>query len=86
MKGNKINCDRPSKKKGVPANKDSVNKMKLSKSTKNIIQLDLNYKFIKEWPSILELCNTLDISNGNVLRCCKNERRTYKKFIWQYKN
>jgi group I intron endonuclease len=86
MKGNKINLGRNSKKKDTTICKESVDKMRISKSTKNILQLDLSHNLIKEWSNMIELCETLNINNGNILRCCKNKRKTYKNFIWKFKN
>ena len=52
----------------------------------NIIQLDLNGNFIKEWSSIrqagLEIANT----NGETIRkCLKGLQKTAYGFVWKYK-
>ena len=55
------------------------------KTSKKIIQYDLNNNFIKEYKSITEAGkeNNLDISS--IVKCCKGKYKTYKNFIWKYK-
>lgn len=33
-----------------------------------------------------DIVNTTNFKNGGILRCCKNERKTYKGVIWKLKN
>lgn len=56
---------------------------------KSILQYDLKGNFIKEWDSILEICNILfnDVSkNPNITACCKNRIKSAYGYIWKYKN
>jgi hypothetical protein len=52
----------------------------------NIIQLDLNGNFIKEWPSIrqagIELANT---SGETIRKCLKGLQKSAYGYKWQYK-
>lgn len=56
----------------------------LAKS-KTVLQFDKNGNFIKEWPSISEAARIINISTGNIVKCCKGKQKTYKGFIWKYK-
>lgn len=51
--------------------------------SKAIIQLDLNGNIIKEWPSITDAEETLNISGIN--KCLSGKRRSSGGFIWRYK-
>lgn len=50
---------------------------------KPILQFDLNGNFIKEYPSINS--TKLDgFDESCIIACCKNKRKTHKKYIWKY--
>lgn len=61
-------------------------KMKISKCRigkgKKVIQLDLNYNFVKEWNSLVEIKKEVGI---NVGRVCRGERKKCGGYIWIYK-
>lgn len=52
---------------------------------KNVLQYDLNNKFIKEWTSIREISKALGIDYSCINRCCLGQTKTSKGFIWKYK-
>jgi len=57
--------------------------MKIRK--KNIIQLSLNNEFIKEWGSIKEAANKLNLNNSCICSCCKKSNKSSGNFKWMYK-
>ena len=59
-------------------------RLALAKS-KTVLQFDKNGNFIKEWISISEAARIINISTGNIVKCCKGRQKTYKGFIWKYK-
>lgn len=61
------------------------NKISKAKS-KPIIQFDLNMNIIKEWKSILQASQELNINRNGISNACNNKRKEYKGFIWRFKN
>lgn len=53
---------------------------------KKVIQMDLQENFIKEWDSVKEAGETLNIPKSNISNCCNNKRKTACNFKWKYKN
>ena len=51
-----------------------------------ILQFDLDFNFIKEWPSMSEIERQLGFKTNNISRCCANKIDTYKSFIWVKKD
>ena len=51
---------------------------------KRVTQYDLNGKFIKTWNCIREAGKVLKICNGDIVKCCKNKKRTAGGYIWKY--
>ena len=49
-----------------------------------INQCDLEGNIIMTWNSTKELYNNLHISLREVINCCKNRRKTFKNYIWEY--
>ena len=68
--------------------KDNVNwgthnqRMVESKS-KPVVQLTLDGKFVKLWPSTQE-CGRNGFDYSAVAKCCRGEIKQYKGYIWQY--
>jgi group I intron endonuclease len=59
-------------------------KQKRNKSLcKPILQFDLNWNFIKEWPSQIEVLRTLHIDLSS---CLKNRAKSAGNYKWKYKN
>ena len=50
---------------------------------KKIIQYDLNNNFIKEWNSLTEASNTLNISIGNISSVINGKRNQAGGYIWK---
>lgn len=53
---------------------------------KKVLQFDLNGNLIKEWSSVSECSQSLNIDLSSIAKCCRGEKKTYKAFIWKYKN
>lgn len=66
-------------------------KQKLStshiKNTESVLQIDLhNNQIIKEWRNSNEAAKALNIISSNIIKCCRNKRKTAGGFIWKYAN
>lgn len=51
-----------------------------------ILQFDLDFNFIQEWPSMSEINRQLGYKTSNLSKCCSNKLDTYKGFIWVRKS
>lgn len=51
-----------------------------------ILQFDLDFNLIKEWPSAAEVGRQLNFKDSNIIRCCNNDIDTYQNFIWVRKS
>lgn len=60
-------------------------KMKYDFHSKIVEQYDLNLNFIKEWPSVSDAENSLNIAHGDISKCALHKRRSAGGFIWKYK-
>ena len=60
-------------------------KAKAEKCKKPILQLDKQGNFIKEWDSAKTAGNTLCIHKGGITRCCKEQLKSCKGYVWKYK-
>lgn len=60
-------------------------KMKYDFHSKTVEQYDLNLNFIKEWPSVSDAENSLNIAHGDISQCALHKRRSAGGFIWKYK-
>lgn len=56
----------------------------LSKTTKAILQYDLESNLIKKWESITEASSNLNISQSTILRVLNGTYKQGKGFIWRY--
>lgn len=56
------------------------------KTQKRIIQYDRKGNFIKEWNSISECDNKLNIAHQSICACCKGKRKTAGGYVWRYKD
>jgi len=65
--------------KGIKHSKDRKNR------SKSIIQYDLDMNHIKEWNSIKEASETLNIDGGTLCACLKNRQKTCANYKWKYK-
>jgi len=58
---------------------------KISKKTsKKIIQYDLNFKKIKVWRNISEASKYYNTTVSNIVLCLKNKNKTAVGYIWRY--
>lgn len=55
------------------------------KKKKSIIQFSLDGEYIKEWNSITDASNYLNISKDNIISCCSGRYKQSGGFIWKYK-
>ena len=53
-------------------------------SSKKVLQYDLDERFIKEWPSTMEIQRQLGISNVCISYCCLGKQKTAGGYKWQY--
>ena len=60
-------------------------KMKYDFHSRTVEQYDLNLNFIKEWPSISDAENSLNIAHGDISQCALHKRRSAGGYIWKYK-
>jgi group I intron endonuclease len=63
----------------------SKNQNWIKSKYKRIIQYDLDGNFIKEWESIKQITETLNIQQSGISNCCLGKTKTSNKFIWKYK-
>ena len=56
------------------------------KASKNVVQLDLNYNFIKLWGSTGEIKRKLGIPKQNVSDCCNHKIKYTHNFIFLWKD
>lgn len=49
-----------------------------------VSQFDKNNEFICNYKSFMEAERRTNIPNGNIVKCCKNKRKTAGGFIWKY--
>lgn len=90
--GNKKIRVKQRKDKGIPKSETHINKMSIAKlgkpSTnpkKPILQYDIQGNFIKEWDSGSKIQKELNISHGNIVKCCKGLKKQIGGFVWHYK-
>ena len=55
-------------------------------NAKKVLQYDSNMNLIKEWDTITQASNDLNIYNSNISMCCNGKLKTSGGFIWKYKN
>ena len=51
---------------------------------KRVNQYDLDGNYLKTWNCIREVERQLNICNGDIVKCCKNKKRTAGGYIWKY--
>lgn len=55
------------------------------KQFKKIEQLNKGGKIVKEWNSIKEASDSLNIDASHIVKCCKGKIKTAYGFVWRYK-
>lgn len=51
----------------------------------SVFQLDLQRNIIKEWPSITDAADSLNIDTSTISAVCKGKRRSAGGYYWKYK-
>lgn len=54
------------------------------KLSKIVLQLTTEGEILKEWPSAAEAGRN-GFNQGNIVSCCNGKLKTYKGYIWKYK-
>jgi len=60
-------------------------KMKYDFHSKSVLQYDANLNLIKEWLSIADAENSLNIAHGDISKCALHKKRSAGGYIWKYK-
>lgn len=60
-------------------------KSKYNYHAKAVLQLDIAGNIIKEWPSITDASDSLNIDSTDISRVCKFKRRSAGGYLWKYK-
>ena len=60
-------------------------KLIAEKLSKTVLQFTKDNVFVREWSSTNE-CGRNGFDQSNVSACCRGELKSYKGFIWRYKN
>ena len=53
------------------------------KRCKKVYQYTMDWVLVREWESIRE-CGRNGFNQGNIVSCCKGERKTHKGYRWKY--
>ncbi len=67
------------KNNGVPGRKGKDNPY-----SKSIVQLTLEYEFVKIWESTREAEREGDFDHSHIMKCCKGKQKFHKGFKWMY--
>lgn len=59
-------------------------KISASKRKRPIDQFSKSGTFIKTWDSARDVQNTLGFCESNINKCCNNQIKSYKNFVWKY--
>ena len=62
------------------------NLIDIRKKQKKVNQYDLKGNFIKQWNSMKEAGETLNICRQNISQCCRKVRNKANGYIWRYAN
>jgi group I intron endonuclease len=50
-----------------------------------VLQYDINYNLIKEWPDLISIKENGVFNSKNVSKVCRGINKIYKKFLWEFK-
>lgn len=53
---------------------------------REVIQMDKEGNFIREWPNMSSVYNQLNIQISSICNCCKYKLKSAGGYIWKYKN
>ena len=59
-------------------------KRHINSNKKSVLQYDIFGNLIKQWESATQAEKELDMSAGNITRCCKKNRVIANNFLWKY--
>lgn len=62
-----------------------MQKAKIDKGGKHILQFDKNNHFIKEWNSSMQIQRECNYDRSSILRCCRKRQETSYGYKWEYK-
>lgn len=62
---------------------NNLHKLK-EKTYKKVVQLDMNYNFIKTWESVKLIVNNLNMKYDNIMECCRGEIKSSGGYRWIY--
>lgn len=65
--------------------KIKLDKINAQKRKKPICQYDLSCNKLAEWDSARDIRNKLGIFESNINKCCRGTIKSYKGFVWKYK-
>lgn len=73
--------------KDIPINIEKPKKeSKKHKTQLPVIQYSKEHDFIKEWNTIKEVAETLNIRSSSIINVCENKQKTTGGYYWRYKN
>lgn len=55
-----------------------------NKTTREVIQYDLDMHELRRWKSIIDAANEYNTESTNIIKCCKGERNHCCGFKWRY--
>jgi hypothetical protein len=61
-------------------------KLSAEKRKKPVLQFTKEGQFLKEWDSIANASRELKINRGNIISCCKGNRKSAGGYVWKYKS
>lgn len=70
---------------GRKLSQDTIDKMVESRK-KAVNQYTIDGAMVATFESIKNAAETLGLDDGNISRCCKGLRKTYRGFVWKYKD
>ena len=53
---------------------------------KKVVQLNLDGTFVKEFPSVKDASEAMDVRDSTILRVCQKKTKTSCGFLWRYKD
>lgn len=56
----------------------------IEKNKKKVKQYDKDGNYIKEWDSIKEAADALNLKSPNIIACCNNKQKTCGNYVWKY--
>lgn len=72
-------------RKGIPMSNETKIKI-IEKSSKKVLQYDINGAYINEYKSISEASKEVGLKNGSHIgSCCNNKRKTAGGYKWKFK-